>query len=297
MLNFGWAELMVIGVVALIVIGPEDLPDMFRQMGRFTAKLRQMSREFSRAMEQAAKETGVKDVTKDLKGLTSPKAMGLDAVKSAADKFEKWDPIKNAAKPSAPPMKPLVPAPMPAVPAIDAAATSLQSSATQPAAAQVLSGDLTAAETDPGPSDESEALDDLADWQADLDAAVPPAKPAHGAATQALYDKQAAKAAVIAEQTAKLKAIDDGTYQPQPSQPQPSILPPLPAAQTQRAAAPKKRVTKPKAVAPDASTAPAASKAAVSITSAAKAKSKPKPNTLEPAARPVRKSSKKADPS
>ena len=54
MFGIDWPELMVIGLVALIVIGPEDLPEMFRQLGRFTAKLRQMSREFSRAMEQAA---------------------------------------------------------------------------------------------------------------------------------------------------------------------------------------------------------------------------------------------------
>jgi sec-independent protein translocase protein TatB len=116
MLNFGWAELLVIGLVALIVIGPEDLPDMFRQLGRFTAKLRSMSREFSRAMEQAAKDSGVKDVAKDLKGMTSAKSMGLDAVKASVDKFEKWDPIKNAAKPTVT-AKPLVPPPMPATPA------------------------------------------------------------------------------------------------------------------------------------------------------------------------------------
>lgn len=101
--DIGWAELLVIGVVALIVIGPDDLPDMFRQMGRFTAKIRSMGREFSRAMEQAAKDSGVNDVAKDLKEATSAKAMGLDKVKEAADRFEKWDPIKNAAKPSAPP--------------------------------------------------------------------------------------------------------------------------------------------------------------------------------------------------
>ena len=65
--DIGWAELILIGIVALIVIGPEDLPDMFRQLGRFTAKLRAMSREFSRAMEQAAKDTGVKDVADGLK--------------------------------------------------------------------------------------------------------------------------------------------------------------------------------------------------------------------------------------
>jgi hypothetical protein len=40
---------------------------MFRTLGRFTAKARGMAREFQRAMEAAADETGVKDVAKDLK--------------------------------------------------------------------------------------------------------------------------------------------------------------------------------------------------------------------------------------
>lgn len=123
--DIGWAELVLIGIVALIVIGPEDLPDMFRQLGRFTAKLRQMSREFSRAMEQAAKDSGVKDVADDLKGVTSAKSLGLNKVKEAADRFEKWDPIKNAAKPTAVGNKPLVPAPMPAaVPEVSAPAVA-----------------------------------------------------------------------------------------------------------------------------------------------------------------------------
>ena len=95
MFDFGWTELVLIGVVALIVIGPEDLPEMFRQIGRFTAKLRAMSRDLQRAMDQAAKEAGVKDVAKDLKAMTSPTSLGLNAVKDAADKFEKWDPLKK----------------------------------------------------------------------------------------------------------------------------------------------------------------------------------------------------------
>jgi sec-independent protein translocase protein TatB len=112
--DIGWAEMLLIGVVALVVIGPEDLPQMFRQIGRFTAKIRAMSRDFSRAMEQAAKDTGVKDMAKDLRSATSVGGLGLDKVKAAADKFEKWDPSKgNVAKPAA---KPLVPAPMPETP-------------------------------------------------------------------------------------------------------------------------------------------------------------------------------------
>ncbi len=164
-MDLGMSELLVIGIVALIVIGPKDLPEMFRQLGRFTAKMRAMAREFSRAMEQAANETGVKDVAKDLQAVTNPKAMGLNAVKDAVDKFEKWDPIKNAAKPTTPlpPGGPLVPPPMPA---------------TVPA---------------PVLAPPEGAAPDVA---------------AIGPNTAALYQKKAAKAAILQEANAKLKAID-----------------------------------------------------------------------------------------
>jgi sec-independent protein translocase protein TatB len=178
MFEIGWAELLVIGVVALIVIGPEDLPQMFRQVGRFTGKLRQMGREFSRAMDQAAKETGVKDVAKDLGNITSPKSMGLDAVKAAADKFEKWDPIKNAAKPA--PVK--------------RAATAGEAAADSADAALEARTSAAVASMTP-----------------------PPAAPAPvGPATQALYDKQAARKKVLDESAAKLKALDTAEPTPKP---------------------------------------------------------------------------------
>jgi sec-independent protein translocase protein TatB len=119
-MELSWSELLIVGVAALVIIGPKDLPAMFRELGRFTAKLRSMGREFNRAMESAARESGVKDVTDDLRKATSAKAMGLDAVKSAADKFERWDPLKNAATPT----KPLTPAPMPPTPPAVAAQTA-----------------------------------------------------------------------------------------------------------------------------------------------------------------------------
>jgi sec-independent protein translocase protein TatB len=261
MLNFGWAELLVIGVVALIVIGPEDLPDMFRQLGRFTAKLRTMSREFSRAMEQAAKESGVKDVAADLKSVTSAKSLGLDAVKSAADKFEKWDPIKNAAKPtvaSAVGAKPLVPPPMPASP--------------KPSVLE----------------DQAEADEDMADHDA-------PEPAAAGVATQALYDKKALRAQVMAEQTAKLKAIDAGTYAPEPV-----ILPPAKTAVAKTAVA-KTAVAK-TAVAKTAVAKTAGSKAAAAAPVAAKparttrAKAAdPATAPSQPAPKPRRATAKKAE--
>jgi twin arginine-targeting protein translocase TatB len=94
MFDIGMSELLIIGVVALIVVGPKDLPGMFRTLGRFTARAKSMAREFSRAMEAAADETGVKEATDALKGAANPKKFGLDKLNEAADKFEKWDPMK-----------------------------------------------------------------------------------------------------------------------------------------------------------------------------------------------------------
>ena len=93
MFDLGWAELLVIGIVALIVIGPKDLPGMFRTLGRMTGKIRRMAREFQRAMEDAADDAGVKDMAGDLRKATSAKNLGLDAVKDVADL--KWDPDEH----------------------------------------------------------------------------------------------------------------------------------------------------------------------------------------------------------
>jgi sec-independent protein translocase protein TatB len=107
--GLSWAELLVVGIVALIVIGPKDLPEMFRQLGRFTAKARSMAGEFSRAMEQAARESGAADAAADLKSMTSAKSMGMDKVRAAMDGFEKWDPVAR----DRPKTQPLTPPPMP----------------------------------------------------------------------------------------------------------------------------------------------------------------------------------------
>lgn len=119
MLDIGWTELLLIGVVALIVIGPKDLPVMFHTLGRITARARGMAREFSSAMDDAARASGVHEVTKDLrdlKSMTSPRSMGLDALTRAADKFEKWDPLEPTRTTAAVP-DPAAPAPAAPAPA------------------------------------------------------------------------------------------------------------------------------------------------------------------------------------
>ncbi len=92
MFDLGWTELLVIGVVALIVVGPKDLPMLFRNIGRFVGKAKGMAREFSRAMEQAADDAGVNEVSKGLKAATDPLGTAVDGVKDAAKKATEWDP-------------------------------------------------------------------------------------------------------------------------------------------------------------------------------------------------------------
>ena len=98
MFDIGWTELLVIGIVALIVVGPKDLPGMFRTLGRFTGKAKAMARDFQSAMNEAADSAGVKDVADDLKNVTSKKALGLDALDEVATKFENWDPMTPEAQ-------------------------------------------------------------------------------------------------------------------------------------------------------------------------------------------------------
>lgn len=88
MFDIGWSELVLIGIVALVVVGPKDLPAMFRTLGRVTAKGRMMARDFQRAMEDAADEAGLKDIQRDLNSMRSPMQSGLDAVNR---KLDDWD--------------------------------------------------------------------------------------------------------------------------------------------------------------------------------------------------------------
>ncbi len=85
MFDLGWTELLLIGIVALIVVGPKDLPGMFRAVGKFIGKAKGMAREFSHAMNDAAEGSGVDDIKETLRKAANPMKSAMDEVKKSTD--------------------------------------------------------------------------------------------------------------------------------------------------------------------------------------------------------------------
>ena len=81
MFDIGWSELIVVGVVALIVVGPKELPKLFKTVGQFVGKARGMAREFQRAMERAADEAGVKEVKESFQEASKTTSFGFDDIR------------------------------------------------------------------------------------------------------------------------------------------------------------------------------------------------------------------------
>ena len=69
MFGLGWTEMLVIGVVALIVIGPKDLPVLMNRMGKFVSSIRKMGSEFQREINKAS---GLDQITDLRRSITEP---------------------------------------------------------------------------------------------------------------------------------------------------------------------------------------------------------------------------------
>ena len=64
MFDIGWSELLVIGVVAIVVVGPKELPRLMRTFGHYTGKLRAMASDFQRQFEDAVRDSEIDEVRK-----------------------------------------------------------------------------------------------------------------------------------------------------------------------------------------------------------------------------------------
>ena len=64
MFDIGWSELVVIAVVALIAIGPKELPGVLRMVGQWMGKARKMAAEFQGQFQEAMREAEMADLKK-----------------------------------------------------------------------------------------------------------------------------------------------------------------------------------------------------------------------------------------
>src|SRR5262247_1799726 len=71
MFEIGWSELLLIAVVALIAIGPKELPTVLRTLGQWMSKLRRMASEFQSQFQEAMREAEMADLKKQVDDMTS----------------------------------------------------------------------------------------------------------------------------------------------------------------------------------------------------------------------------------
>jgi sec-independent protein translocase protein TatB len=100
---FEWSEWVVIGVVALIVIGPKELPAVLRAIGQWTTKLRRMAGEFQNQFQEAMREAEMVDLKKQVDELGDT-AKGLTSDFDPLDLKEatKWEPKTGSASDTPP---------------------------------------------------------------------------------------------------------------------------------------------------------------------------------------------------
>lgn len=73
MFDVAWQELLLVGVIALLVVGPKELPGLLRSFGQWVNKARGMARDFQRSMDEAAREADlpqVGQIQRDLRQMT-----------------------------------------------------------------------------------------------------------------------------------------------------------------------------------------------------------------------------------
>jgi len=144
MFDISWTEFLLIGVVALVVIGPKELPGVMRTMGQWTRKIRGMAADFQNQFQEAMREAEMTDLKKQVDDMAHD-IKSYDPLKSAREdvenigkdldkEFEKkpLDLLKTTEQSAAEPSAPGLGAPEPAAPELGAIEKS-PSAAAEPA--------------------------------------------------------------------------------------------------------------------------------------------------------------------
>jgi sec-independent protein translocase protein TatB len=91
MFDIGWGEFLVIGIVALVVIGPKELPGVVRTLGQSVAKLRRMAADFQNQFNEAMREAELVDLKKDAEKMiaSATSAVSYNPIEKAGEELQK----------------------------------------------------------------------------------------------------------------------------------------------------------------------------------------------------------------
>ena len=98
MFDIGWIELMVIAIVAIVVVGPKDLPRAMRFVGQWSGKMKKMAREFQGQFNEALREAELDTVKKDVEAIGK-----IDPMAGVRKEMAKVDSaVRDATRPAKP---------------------------------------------------------------------------------------------------------------------------------------------------------------------------------------------------
>ena len=148
MFDLSWGKLVIIGVVALLVIGPKELPMVLRTVGQWMSKIRRMASEFQGQFQEAMREAEMADLKKH-----------VDEMSDAAKGFTDFDPLASVKKEvdsfTADPLAtPATPVPEPAAASPEAAAPGTPAPVSPDATIPQPSAGIAVAAEAPQPKDE-----------------------------------------------------------------------------------------------------------------------------------------------
>ncbi|HEX2431286.1 MAG TPA: Sec-independent protein translocase protein TatB [Aestuariivirgaceae bacterium] len=155
----GYTELLVIAVVALIVVGPKDLPKLLRHLGQFTASVRRMAGEFQRHLDEVAREADVDKVTSEIREATKIDLGEGEIRKAAADLRTALENTTPAADPHAPATASSPPSTAAPSPGAGAPASLPEAAVPEITATEVPPPEVTAPEVTPQPAPADKAPD------------------------------------------------------------------------------------------------------------------------------------------
>ena len=107
MFDMGWDEMLLIGVVSLVVIGPKDLPKVLRQAGIWARRARDMAGEFHRGIDQMVKEAELSELKKDVEHAADTSNFRYELEQAA--RIDPPNMVTPVAEVAPPPITPSVP--------------------------------------------------------------------------------------------------------------------------------------------------------------------------------------------